>query len=277
MPTVLQFFNGLVANMQNILLANGGIFVATGVWEFRILATIAISFLGMRWGFAQWSISEGFSRFVDLMILIGIGFTICNYYVAPIPGVGVSFVHLVLDKTQNLAQQIGYAQAENIAQRLGVFQGNIEVPHAWNILGDLCYGVVILEIWLLQAFAFIEVAYGLCATTVVALVGPVFVPFFIAGPLDFLFWSWLKCFLQFAMYNVIASAVIYIAGNALILPVGAVSTLTLVEWMPQAFVILACCIYMITRIPAITNALFSGSSSGGLGSAVAGGVIGRIL
>lgn len=48
------------------------------------------------------------------------------------------------------------------------------------------------------------------------LVGPVFVPFFIVPKLEWLFWGWLRCFLQYAFYEVIAAAVVYIVGNLII-------------------------------------------------------------
>ena len=50
------------------------------------------------------------------------------------------------------------------------------------------------------------VAFGLIASAVCALVGPIFVPFFIVPKLDWLFWSWLKAFIQYSFIPVVAFA-----------------------------------------------------------------------
>ena len=47
------------------------------------------------------------------------------------------------------------------------------------------------------------------------LLGLFFIPFFIVPQLDWLFWGWFKCFLQYSFYQVVAAAVIYIIGNIL--------------------------------------------------------------
>ena len=50
------------------------------------------------------------------------------------------------------------------------------------------------------------IAFGLIASAVCALVGPLFVPFFIVPKLDWLFWGWLKAFIQYSFIPVVAIA-----------------------------------------------------------------------
>ena len=88
-----------------------------------------------------------------------------------------------------------------------------------------------------QAIAIVVIAYGFVATAVCVLVGPVFVPFFIVPKMEWLFWGWFRCFLQYAFYQVIAAAVVFIIGNLMIgalrlLPVGSLSTVQLIAWFP---------------------------------------------
>ena len=40
------------------------------------------------------------------------------------------------------------------------------------------------------------IAFGLAATGVAVLVGPVFIPFFLVPQLDWLFWGWVKSLLH---------------------------------------------------------------------------------
>ena len=54
------------------------------------------------------------------------------------------------------------------------------------------------------------IAFGLIASAVCGLVGPIFVPFFIVPKLDWLFWGWLKAFIQYSFIPVIAIAFLMI-------------------------------------------------------------------
>ena len=57
------------------------------------------------------------------------------------------------------------------------------------------------------------IAYGLIATAVCVLVGPVFVPFLHRPQDGVALRGWFRCFIQYAFYQVIAAAVVYIIGN----------------------------------------------------------------
>jgi len=62
---------------------------------------------------------------------------------------------------------------------------------------------------------------------------------FIVPKLEWLFWGWLRCFLQYAFYEVIAAAVVYIIGNLILgvlqlQPAGTISTLQLIGCFPSS-------------------------------------------
>ena len=67
-----------------------------------------------------------------------------------------------------------------------------------------------------QAIAIVVIAYGFIATAVCVLVGPIFIPFFIVPKLEWLFWGWFRCFIQYAFYQVIAAAVVFIIANLIL-------------------------------------------------------------
>ena len=54
------------------------------------------------------------------------------------------------------------------------------------------------------------IAFGLIASAVCGLLGPIFVPFFIVPKLDWLFWGWLKSFIQYSFIPVVAIAFLMI-------------------------------------------------------------------
>ena len=56
---------------------------------------------------------------------------------------------------------------------------------------------MLIVVTLAKVISLAIVAFGLIASAVCALLGPIFVPFFIVPKLDWLFWSWFKAFIQY--------------------------------------------------------------------------------
>jgi type IV secretory pathway VirB6-like protein len=118
-----------------------------------------------------------------------------------------------------------------------------------------------------QAIAIVVIAFGFIATAVCVLVGPIFIPFFIVPKLEWLFWGWFKCFIQYAFYQVIAAAVVYVIANLILgifdlQPKGTISTVQLIEAFPVLFITFLAAIYALLKIPALTNHIFSGTAGG---------------
>jgi hypothetical protein len=102
------------------------------------------------------------------------------------------------------------------------------------------------------------------ASAVCVLVGPLFVPFFIVPTLDWLFWGWLKAFLQYSFTLVIANAFIFVFERFLsrylqTLPTG----LRLEEQLlygVHAVMILVTFTVGVLLVPSLTSSIFSGRS-----------------
>src|SRR5262249_9365800 len=155
---------------------------------------------------------------------------------------------LVTDEAQFLANRINQAELQTIVDRIGDFEARIAMPGVTDLLGMAIYIVVVVLLAAAQAISIVVIAYGFIASAVCVLVGPVFVPFFIVPKLEFLFWGWLRCFLQYAFYEVIAAAVVYIIGNLMIgvltlQGVGEISTLQLIGWFPVLLITFIASIY----------------------------------
>ena len=92
----------------------------------------------------------------------------------------------------------------------------MDSPGITDILGTIIYVVVIILLAAAQAIAIVVIAFGFIATAVCVLVGPIFIPFFIVPKMEWLFWGWFRCFIQYAFYQVIAAAVVYVIGNLIL-------------------------------------------------------------
>ncbi len=264
-----DFLQFMYKAINDLLTQNLGFFDAMGQNLFRMFATILIVWYGVKSALAAGGGGHSFhfDNFASLLLTISFGFAMVNYYSTPIPGIGASFHNLITDEAQFLANRINQAELQTVVDRISDFQARIDSPGVTDILGTIIYAVVIILLAAAQAISIVVIAYGFIAAAVCVLVGPVFVPFFIVPKLEWLFWGWLRCFIQYAFYEVIAAAVVYIVGNLIIgvltlQPAGTVSTLQLIGWFPVLFITFLSSIYVLVKVPALTNHIFSGTAGG---------------
>jgi len=114
---------------------------------------------------------------VTLILMISFGFAMVNYYDAPIPGFGRDFHHLITDEAASLSNQIGQANAQRIADDTGYVLGNLEAPGITQPIATFLYALLWLAAVATEGLALIVVAFGVVATAVCILLGPVFIPF----------------------------------------------------------------------------------------------------
>ncbi len=255
--------------INNLLTQNLGFFDAMGQNLFRMFATILVVWYGVK---SALSAASGkhflhFDNFAALLLTISFGFGMVNYYSTPIPGIGVSFHSLITNESQFLANKINQTELQTVEERVADFETRMDSPGFGDILGTAEYVVITILLATAQAIAIVVIAYGFIATAVCVLVGPVFVPFFIVPKLEWLFWGWFKAFIQYAFYQVIAAAVVYVIGNLILgildlEPKGTISIVQLIEAFPVLFITFLAAIYALLKIPALTNHIFSGTSGG---------------
>src|SRR6266436_5678101 len=265
----MDYLKFIFQAITNLPAQNLGFCDAMGQNLFRSFATILIAWYGIK---SALSAASGkhpfhFDNFVSLLLTISFGFAMVNYYNTPIPGVGVSFHNLVTNEAQFLSGQIDQAQLQNVVAQVADFESRMDSPTWGDIFGTAIYLVVTILLAAAQAVAIVVIAYGFIATAVCVLVGPVFVPFFIVPKMEWLFWGWFRCFIQYAFYQVIAAAVVFIIGNLILgilnlQPTGTISTVQLIGWFPVLFITFVASIYVLLRVPSLTNHIFSGTSGG---------------
>src|SRR6202165_5625058 len=265
-PDFLQF---IFQAINNLLTQNLGFFDNMGQNLFRSFATILIVWFGVKSALAAAGGKSPFhfDNFASLLLTISLGFGMVNYYSNPIPGIGTSFHNLITDESQFLANKINQAELQTVIERVADFETRMDSPGIPAILGTIIYAIVIILLAAAQAIAIVVIAYGFIATAVCVLVGPVFIPFFIVPKLEWLFWGWFRCFIQYAFYQVIARAVVYVIGNLMLgalrlPPAGTLSTVQLIAWFPVLFITFLASIYVLLKIPSLTNHIFSGTAGG---------------
>jgi TrbL/VirB6 plasmid conjugal transfer protein len=237
-------------------------FLRFGYSLFISFATILIVWQGIRMMLARDSLGEHMFEFARLMVFISFGYSLIAFYESPIPGIGVSFSNLITDQAHAFANILDARSLEMVFDHLDELWGHFVQPDAWSILANLLYWLLLIVVTLAKVISFAIVAFGLIASAVCALLGPIFVPFFIVPKLDWLFWSWFKAFVQYSFVPVVAFAFLMIFERFIFrylttLPPGITEDYYLVYGLQSLVVIGVFCVGILL-VPSLTSSMFSG-------------------
>jgi type IV secretory pathway VirB6-like protein len=140
-----------------------------------------------------------------------------------------------------------------------------------------------ISLCVLAALTSVIIAYGEIAAAIIGLLGPIFIPFLIIEKLEFLFWGWLRAYLSFSFYKVVAAATMSILGHLYMLSysnlIDFTNPIKMLQNFPFIILLTIVNIFILIKIPAMTASIFSGSSSGhdaGMG-AVTGAITAGIM
>src|SRR5438093_5015019 len=237
-------------------------FMRFGHSMFVAFATILIVWQGIKIMLSQDSLGDHLFGFAKLLLFISFGYAIVAFYESPIPGIGVSFSNLITDQAHEFSNVLDARSLELTFAHFDELWQHFLQPDAWSILANLMYWLLLILVTLAKVAALAVVAFGLIASAVCALVGPIFVPFFIVPKLDFLFWSWFKAFIQYSFIPVIAFAFLMIFDRFVFqflttLPAGITEDQYMIYGL-QAFVVIGVFSVGILLVPSLTNSIFSG-------------------
>lgn len=259
-------FANITAAILDMLMRDGDLFLVLGTNLFRGIAIILLAWFGIRVAMASAEGGTGLplGPFVSLVLTIAFGLAMITYYRAPIPGIGISFTQLLTDQPIFLARQLEVTQVQRLSDRLNELYLSLEQPLLFNVSALVGYFLVALAVTAARVALLAVIAFGLVATGVAVLVGPVFIPFFLVPHLEWVFWGWLKSLLQYAFYQVIAQAFVFVFGSFLInfldaFPPPYTVDRILVGGFHLIFLLFAFT-YGLLRVPSLTASLFSGSA-----------------
>lgn len=253
---------------------------AIGLHMVLALATIMLVWFGIQEALASAHGGSGFNvaRFLEFFVLITFAYCFVRFYNGSIPGIGYSLKGFVSSGTSNLVDYIGSDATQQVQNtihaalgKLGAMSPSLTEPYTL-----LCTYTVEVILSILTALIGVIIAYGAIGATVIGLVGPVFIPWMVFGKTEFLFWGWLKAFVGFEFYKVVAAATLSVMSHLLItyLTSGAnniTNPQRLITLMPGLLILCFVAGFILLKIPTMTASLFSGHVGGhGFG---AGGIL----
>jgi hypothetical protein len=258
---------------------------ALGVHICIALATVMLVWFGVQESLASAHGGTGFhvGKFLSFFMLITFAYTFVRFYDSSIPGIGLSFRGFINGGAQHLVSIIGNDSITSIQNTLSQAQAT-EGPGMLQAVMNPYYAIVYVVIQVLiatfSAVVSAIVAYGAIGSAVIGLLGPIFIPFLVFNKLEFLFWGWLRAFIGFCFYKVLAAAVLSILAHLLAQYYTEIVNFTdpgsMVQELPLLILLVLVNIYILFKIPALTVSLFSGSS-GGHGGGMGGMISAAIL
>jgi hypothetical protein len=255
LPTIQQ----AIANLLTVYEPE---FLRFGYSLFLSFATILIVWQGVKMMFSHDNLGDSMFDFAKLLMLISFGYAFIAFYEAPIPGIGVSFSNLITDQTGYFQSVLEARAFDNIYRHFDELSDHFLQPDAWSILANLIYWAMLLLIALAKGLSLAVIAFGLIASAVCGLLGPIFVPFFIVPKLEWLFWGWLKSFIQYSFVPVVAIAFLMIFERFIFryvttLPHG-ITEAEYGIYALQAVAVIITFVVGMLLVPALTSNIFSG-------------------
>lgn len=237
-------------------------FIRFGYTLFLAFATILISWHGIRMMLTSEPLGEHLFGFAKLLVFISFGYALIAFYEAPLPGVGVSVSNLITDQAHYFAHVLDASSVERTYAHLDELWLRFIQPDAWAILPNLLYWLLLIILTIAKIVSLAVIAFGLIATAVCGLLGPLFVPFLLVPKLDWLFWGWLKSFIQYSFIEVVAFAFFmifeqFVYAYVTTVPPGITESDYLV-YAVQALVVVGAFALGVFLIPSLTSSLFSG-------------------
>ena len=265
LPTIQQAIG-------NLLTVYEPEFLRFGYSLFLSFATILIVWQGVKMMFSHDNLGDSMFDFAKLLMLISFGYAFIAFYEAPIPGIGVSFSNLITDQTGYFQSVLEARAFDNIYRHFDELSDHFLQPDAWSILANLIYWAMLLLIALAKGLSLAVIAFGLIASAVCGLLGPIFVPFFIVPKLEWLFWGWLKSFIQYSFVPVVAIAFLMIFEQFVFRYVTTLPpTITSAEYgvygLQAVAVVVTFCIG-IALVLSLTSSIFSGQGGQSILSSV---------
>src|SRR6202521_788972 len=275
----MSLFQFIAQACQSLAATVAPSITAMGIHIVLALATIVMVWFGVQEALASAHGEAGFSmgRFLNLFMLLTFAYVMVNYYDSSIPGLGFSIKGFIDGGTINLVNLIGSDGSNTMLNEINAASSKTG-PGMLNTMMSPYYAIVYFAVQvllaLLAAIVSAIVAYGAIAATIIGLLGPIFIPFLVFNKLDWLFWGWLKAYLGFSFYKVVAAATLNVLSHVLTnyyiqLGQSIADPSTIVQTLPLLILLVLVNVYILFKIPAMSHSLFGGSGGHGGGLGVA--------
>ncbi len=255
----------LFAQLHALVSQYAGFFTAVGIQTFSAFAVIIVVWHGI-----EWALTGGMAmdRFAGMLMKLAFGYSMIHFYSTPL-GIfgGRDFHHLITDEGEYLANALNNGATTNLYTALDNLIAGLKQPGLASLLNVpeiLAWAIVFVAVIFFEAAMWIVIGWGYIASSVCVLIGPVLIPFFLVPQLDWMFWGWVKSFIQYSFYPVIGNAVVFVFSRLLVGFIGRHGPPwdSANQWalMAPMVILLVAATFGILKIPTLVSDIFSGRS-----------------
>ncbi len=250
------------------------LFVGEGLLLFRALAALSIAWFGIQTALSGQGVQ--WNRLLPLVLAMAFSLTMLRFYIVDAPGLGMPISTLPIRAADFYSQRIDGFISWNFARSF--HEGWTELT-SWSFFdffmgaGSLIWTFVILLFnTACTALLIASIAAGRVAAGACVVLGPLFIPWLFVPKMDFLFWGWLRSYLQFSFYTAVgwtflALCTFMLDGMWQAVPAGLSAKVT---WFFYSAAVLLVAVMSMFKVHALTNAIFHGGGgfTSGAGSVV---------
>lgn len=241
------------------------LFVGEGLLLFRALAALSIAWFGIQTALSGQGVQWG--RLLPLVLAMSFSLAMLRFYIVDAPGLGMPVSTLPIRAADFYSQRVDGFISWNFARSF--HEGWTELT-SWSFFdffmgaGSLIWTFVILLFnTACTALLIASIAAGRVAAGACAVLGPLFIPWLFVPRMDFLFWGWLRSYLQFSFYTAVgwtflALCTFMLDGMWQAVPSGLSAKVT---WFFYSAAVLLVAVLSMFKVHALTNAIFHGGGS----------------
>jgi type IV secretory pathway VirB6-like protein len=253
-------FQPTIANVttaiSQVLVQYIPVFLGFGVNVFRAFAVIALCFEGYRWMFGH---PDGYSV-ARTLFTIALVYTGVHFYVVPIFGLAVS--HIVPDTAQFFLAKLDVTAVDNANAHMTELWNRLDTPSLTALFENLLFWAGTILIIGAKMLSIAIISYGLVASAICTLTGPLFIPFAMFEQTRWLFQGWLKSSITYALIPVFALIWIIVFEKTLFVFVSGlpptIPTSQYLTYFSGVAAVLGTMCFGLLAIPSFTSGLLSG-------------------
>ena len=275
--------NLVVQQVQALITAHGGVFVADGQ---RMVAFIGGGLI--LWEFIKWGLGRfGFHHYTHFpflevaMLFVKMAFLswLLYHYVIPFGGTNTSFHQLPMVVSKHMVLLL---QTNTMDTFMAYIQNSTQIVNKpvnpLALLDNLIYINIIGITGLLGGITFFITGFGFVGTGLFTVLGPYFIPLwmFRGGHAYTWAWNWFQGLIAFAFYRVMSNVIGYVLANVWIyfFVHGVGQDYSIGNWtvlLPVVYMLTLFFVAGMLLVPLLTASLFSGAGAIGQAAVVAVG------
>lgn len=214
-----DYVSPITAAVNNLVLNNGGAFLATGLQLLTTIGVIMLVIKGLQWAAASASRHHGEFDFPALIHFFGlflVAEALLRYYNVPLPWTNVSFHQLFPETGRQLAAAIDISTLNQLLKAVKDLVAGEEHPSIVNPIMIAIYYGILVDMILIEGVLFALNILSFVMVGIGSILGPLFIPWLMVQRLNWLFWNWLQFMLQYSFFQIVASALTNVWATVLL-------------------------------------------------------------